>query len=459
MDDPHRPEWPRRGDGPAAGDARLQRERGDLHRGQPAAVARAVGDTHNEGEETFTLTLSKASGAVIVDGEATGPIEHHDPIPRALLARFGRTAAVHVVEQVQERIETPRETGIEARFAGREVGRELAVSFLTQLGASTGANRYRAGVHHPMAGSPAGGTASLGLPGLAGGDARMAESAGTIAADAAVRVGTAAGQEGGLNGRGFLDMGLGSMGLGSDNLITGSAFALNRETGSGGILSFWSRGAQSSFFGREGDLSLDGRVRTSMFGADYATGPLVAGLSLAHSRGRGGYSGVDAGEVTSSVTGLYPWLGYRVTDRITLWGVTGYGKGALRLTPGEGTTPKSGLSMAMVASGLRGELADSVMGGFGLAFKADALWVGTGIEGVEGPAGRLAAISAAVTRFRTGLEALRGYSIKRRLSLEPTLEVGLRRDGGDAETGAGGDLGGGLVVSDPMSGLSADVRV
>ena len=39
------------------------------------------------------------------------------------MARFGRAAAVHVVEQVQERVEPPREMGIEARFAGREVTR------------------------------------------------------------------------------------------------------------------------------------------------------------------------------------------------------------------------------------------------------------------------------------------------------------------------------------------------
>ena len=34
---------------------------------------------------------------------------------------------------------------------------------------------------------------------------------------------------------------------------------------------------------------------------------------------------------------------------------------------------KSGLSMAMTADGLRGELAVSGVAGFGLAFKADAL--------------------------------------------------------------------------------------
>ena len=35
----------------------------------------------------------------------------------------------------------------------------------------------------------------------------------------------------------------------------------------------------------------------------------------------------------------------------------------------------------------------------------------------------------------------------------------MRRDGGDAEIGAGVDLGGGLIVSDRLTGLSADIRV
>ena len=129
------------------------------------------------------------------------------------------------------------------------------------------------------------------------------------------------------------------------------------------------------------------------------------------------------------------------------------------MTPGAGTALESGLSMAMAAGGLRGELTDSVVAGFGLAFKADALWVGTATDGVEGPGGNLAATSAVVTRYRTALEASRGYRFQPGLSLQPSLEVGLRRDGGDAETGAGVDIGGGLIVSDALTGLSADFRV
>ena len=78
-------------------------------------------DAHDEGEETLTLTLSNAAGGRLTDGEATGTIKNRDPLPRALLARFGRTAAVHVVEHVEERLQAPREPGFRGRFAGQEL--------------------------------------------------------------------------------------------------------------------------------------------------------------------------------------------------------------------------------------------------------------------------------------------------------------------------------------------------
>ena len=259
---------------------------------------------------------------------------------------------------------------------------------------------------------------------------------------------------GGPHGGGLLQMG-----LGGGDMLAGSAISLDRETRHGGILSFWSRNAQSYFSGREGALTLGGNVRTTMFGADYAKGPVVAGLSLSHSRGLGEYAGKTGGQVASAVTGLYPWLGYRATDRITVWGVAGYGSGGLLLTPEGGPALESDLAMAMAAAGTRGELVAGGASGFELAFKADAFWVGTSIDGVDGPAGRLKATEAAVTRFRTGLEGSRDYTLSERLALRPSVEVALRQDGGDAETGAGMDVGAGLVVSDSSTGLAVDVRV
>ena len=438
-------------------------------------------DSHDEGEETLTLRLSNASGARVTDGEATGTIKNHDPMPRAFMARFGRTSALHVVEHVEERLEAPRAPGFRGRFAGRALRRgmerDMALNFLRQLGSAAGVHPAGMGGHGPMAGSRAADAWPLGMPGRGGGGLMMGAGGPMSGAAGMGGAGASLGRPG-LGAAGFgggAPMAAGPMGgpprpvggfdrnrllrmgRGGD-LLTGSDFAMNRET-RGGILSIWSRGALSRFSGREGALSVGGDVRTTMFGADYARGPLVAGLSLSNSRGLGEYTGAAGGQVDSSVTGLYPWLGYQVTDRVKVWGVAGYGRGGLLLTLQSGQALESRLSMAMAAAGTRGELLAGGAGGFGLAFKADALWVGTAIDGVDGPAGRLKATDAAVTRFRTGLEGSRAYTLAGRLSLTPSVEVGLRHDGGDAEIGAGMDVGAGLVVSDAGTGLALDVRV
>ena len=264
------------------------------------------------------------------------------------------------------------------------------------------------------------------------------------------------GPAGGMHGGGLL----GSMGMGGD-LFSNSEFELNRES-RGGMLSVWSRSSRSYFSGLEDALSLDGDVRTTMFGADYSRGALTLGLSVGRTLGLGGYRrDASAGQMTTSMTGFYPWVGYQVNDRVSVWGVTGYGTGGLSLTPEGHSAMETGVSMAMTAVGTRGELIGArATGGFSLAFKADALWVGAASDLVDGAMGRLNASEAGVTRVRTALEGSRGYTlVGGRLSLTPSVEVGLRRDGGDAETGAGMDVGGGLAFTDAVTGLSLDVRV
>ena len=92
-------------------------------------------------------------------------------------------------------------------------------------------------------------------------------------------------------------------------------------------------------------------------------------------------------------------------------------------------------------------------------FKADALWVGAASDLLDGPTGRLNASEAAVTRMRTALDGSRGFTLGgARLSLTPTVEVGLHRDGGDAQKGAGMDVVG-LAFTDTVTRLSLDVRV
>ena len=108
----------------------------------------------------------------------------------------------------------------------------------------------------------------------------------------------------GAAGAGVWPDSLGSgYGLSDMDPLAGSELVVSRPTAGGGVLSFSSRSDHSSFAGREGALALDGRVSTHLFGADYARGPVVLGLSFGRTMGIGGYDGVSVGRVESSVTG------------------------------------------------------------------------------------------------------------------------------------------------------------
>ena len=239
--------------------------------------------------------------------------------------------------------------------------------------------------------------------------------AGTIGAGAAGMGGMGAAHGGGL---------FDSLGMGGD-LFSNAEFELSRES-RGGILSVWSRSSRSHFSGIEDALSLNGDVRTTMFGADWARGALTLGLSVGRTLGLGGYSGASGGQMTTSMTGFYPWVGYQVSERVSVWGVTGYGTGSLSLTPDGQSALETGVSLAMSAVGTRGELIGSrATGGFALAFKADALMVTAASDLLDSAVGRLNASEAGVTRVRTALEGSRAFHARRR----PAVADAERRGG------------------------------
>ena len=76
-------------------------------------------DGHDEGAETFLLRLSNVVGARPGDLEATGTIRNTDRMPKAWLARFGRTVAEQVVDAVGARLDAPREAGGQATLGGQ----------------------------------------------------------------------------------------------------------------------------------------------------------------------------------------------------------------------------------------------------------------------------------------------------------------------------------------------------
>ena len=82
-----------------------------------------LNDAHDEGEETFTLTLSNPQGgnARLQDATATGTIENSDTMPKAWLARFGRTVAEQVIEAVEGRFQASRRPGATVSLAGESI--------------------------------------------------------------------------------------------------------------------------------------------------------------------------------------------------------------------------------------------------------------------------------------------------------------------------------------------------
>ena len=134
--------------------------------------------------------------------------------------------------------------------------------------------------------------------------------------------------------------------------------------------------------------------------------------------------------------------------------MAGYGEGTLTLTP-EGQAPmRPDMDLLMGALGVRGVLLDGGTGGPTLAAKSDAMAVRTSTDAVTG----LAASEADVTRVRLALEGSQPVRLGGDAVLTPSLEFGVRHDGGDAETGFGADIGAGLALTAPSRGLSAEIR-
>ena len=368
-------------------------------------------DAVDEGEETLRLVLKKATGAVIADGEATGTIENDDPVPGAWLARFGRTVADQAVAAVRSRLDAERRPGFRGRIAGEALPDGSGTGTAADGGTEDG----------PLA-----------VPELAEDERRA------FMALLALRTGEGLEPDAGE-----------SRAVTPEEALAGTAFEFVRETGDGLSLGLWGRVARSGFSGRAGELSLDGDVATALLGTDWRRRDALFGLMLFRSRGEGGWRAPQGpGTVRAELSGLVPWAGLRRDGSPALWAAAGTGRGELTLEPEEDDPVTAGLRWSMAAAGATGAAATvDALGGARVGWRADATATRTRSDAAAG----LAASDAGTTRLRLGLEAAWAGT------LSPRLEIGLRHDGGDAETGFGLEAGGGVRFADPARGLSASL--
>ena len=433
-------------------------------------------DSVDDDGETFSVLLSNASGARLADAEGVGTIRNADPLPRAWLARFGRTAADHAVDAIAERFDGPGGGDSHATFAGRRLwngggragadepggldGDPFAPGAFGDQGGLFGT---APGITLGAPGHGLGGGSPLGLgPGVGGSDRSFGTPGTGVNAGMNAGPGTPPGRGGMANGG--MDGGamrgpptVGGYRPALRDLLMRSSFRLSvGNDGGSRRLTGWGGASAARFNGVSDGVSVDGEVATYLVGADAAWNRWLAGISVAHSLGAGAFRGArgTAGELDSTLTAVHPYLRYRATDRLSAWGVLGYGAGDLTLAA-DGSTWDADTFMRMAAGGARGVFLRGG-GGLELAAKMDARLTRIASAAATGEAGLLGATAGDTSRLRLLLEGSRTFAFGAGRMLTPTLELGVRRDGGEAETGVGVDLGGSLRYADAALGLTVD---
>ena len=377
---------------------------------ESVAISHAV--SSRDSNYGASLTVSSVQVSVTDDESQTAETEMNDTASSSWLAPFGRTVAGQVVDAVGERTTSPRQPGAQATLAGQNLPfwQTQTGTFASDIDTVTLEsdfwNRHRDPVRRTH--SPT-----------------------------------------------------------SLEILTGTSFGISGESTSGEVTSMWGQGVYKRFERLDDGLTVSGSVSTAMIGADWSESSdtqseWLAGLAVARSRGKGSYSGdSNEGQIETTVTGVYPYVSRRLSERLSGWATVGHGKGKYVLKPQNQTPLSTDLSMIMAAAGLNGTLTPPKESNLSLALKADARFARIKTDAAATADSSLSAGKSDVWQLRAGLtgskDTVVGDAEDSAASVKLTFEVGARLDGGDAQKGFGIDLGGGVVWNHPNSGLTLDL--
>ena len=396
-----------------------------------------LGDRTPEADETFTLTLSsptnaqlgRAATGVIVDDDMA---EARDQALEASLAGFGRVLTRDAMSAVSGRFrETPAARGSQMTLGGqRLLSGDEETPFADPFGDGSPAPGASWAGWSPT-------TQSLGFRGFP--DPAVPDPHGP--------------SRGQLSLRDFLqqssfDLALAEGGEGGDE---------------GRRLALWGRASSGRFSGEPlAGLSSDGEVVTGYLGLDAKLGErLLAGVALAHSDGEMGYGISDfGGELDLSLTSVLPYMHFQLSEKLGIWSMVGvgWGDGAFRdavqvgRTALQETRGKLDLGFSVAALGANRALA--TWRNVDLELKSDAF-----VMLMEGESeGSEPDVKARSQGIRLTLAGRRELMASEQGRLGVNLEFGGRWDGGDAQTGWGTEVGGGLDYRHAGLGLEVAVQ-
>ena len=406
-------------------------------------------DSVDEGKEIMRLKLSNPKGAYLrgVHTKARGIITNNDPLPGAWLSRFGRTVAGHHVAAIRDRLAAESAPGLSARFAGQPLPTQ-AQDGVAQAADADGMKtspETRVARDAQAAGAV---LSSRTAPGDARAMSADPDGDDTLAFRSLQAFLAGDGDEGEAS----------VQAVAADDVLLGTEFVMTRDAGHGLSHGFWGRASRSGFSGREGETSVEGTVTGVLLGTDWKRKGMAFGVIVSESRSAMTYGGASSGAIDARLSALVPWAGLEIGERSSLWGAAGIGRGDMTLRPDGQDPTVTGIDWSMAALGAEGALAPGArLGGASLGWHADALATRAESDAARTDTGNLAAGSGATTRMRLGLNAAWQRTLASGATLAPRLEAGVRHDGGDAETGIGLEVGGGIAFADPARGLSMSV--
>ena len=261
---------------------------------------------------------------------------------------------------------------------------------------------------------------------------------------------------------------LGNGTLDFSRLLAGSSFTMtlnaagNGGSGLFGDLTFWGSGDYRNIAGgNPQSVDYDGSVVSANLGIDTKLGAdMLAGVAVSQARGTVDYTTSNAsGELTTSLTSVNPYVGWQMAGGMNLWAVAGYGSGEVELDDGSAGAQSSDLTQRMVAAGVSGPLMSSdemIAGGTTtLNLKGEVAFTSADVDG----SGSIESTSLSASRQRLLLEGAHVQKLASGSTFTPSLELGVRNDGGDGETGTSIEAGGALRYADEASGLTVEGRV
>ena len=256
-------------------------------------------------------------------------------------------------------------------------------------------------------------------------------------------------------------------GAGWRALLPGSAFALGLSGGAAGDgpdAALWGSGDRRSLSLDDGALSWEGEVTALHAGADARTAPdgsggrVLGGVSASWSESDIDY--VDTGGAESvkgrhevSMASVQPYVGWLAGDGSRAWAALSHGRGDVEIADAEAGAADSSAALTAAAIGARTRALSRGAAAVDVKGEAQAARFA-----LDGDGDLIAGMSARTFRLRVAAEGRYVIAFANGGSLTPSLEAGLRWDGGDGATGAGVELGGGAAWAAPSSPVTLEAR-